>query len=159
MPNFRLFVSGIAPDVSQDDLRSRFASMGSTVVLHVPEPRVLAGEPLPRGFVHVEVADADEGRVRKLLQAVRALARKPNTLMARHLQFKCSFRRPEQPFGVMETLAQLIRLREWLAQDTFAFHAAQRQHVERAEAARGTRSTRLQAAPRGRGVSRGRRTA
>lgn len=69
----RLYVSGIAPDVSRDDVHKCFASLG-IVHVHTPPPRVLGDEVLPRGFVHVEVVDADEARTRRLMQAVRSPA-------------------------------------------------------------------------------------
>lgn len=66
----RLHISGVSPDISTQDLCAKFASLGTIVDCCRPEPRYLGGEPLHRDYAFVEVSDADEARLHKLVSAV-----------------------------------------------------------------------------------------
>lgn len=68
----RLHVAGVSSDISSQDLCAKFASLGTIVDCYRPEPRFLGDEPQHREYAFVEVSDADQARVHKLISAVFA---------------------------------------------------------------------------------------
>ena len=66
----RLFVAGIPPGVSEEEVRARFTSVGGTVSVELPAKRRLGNDILNRGFLHVDISGVENAAVRRLASAV-----------------------------------------------------------------------------------------
>lgn len=67
----RLYVSGLGPSISIDDLQEKFASAGRVLDVYRPEPRHLGVEVIQREYAFIEIAEEDRERAQKVVSAVR----------------------------------------------------------------------------------------
>ena len=77
-------MAGISPAIGEQELAARFELPGASVAVHQPEPRLLAQEPIERGFAFVDVKGVADNAVAKLAQVVC-----PSTPRAASLRHTC----------------------------------------------------------------------
>jgi hypothetical protein len=86
----RLYVGGLPPGITAEELAGRFAAFGEVVSAEVAPPRAGAGEAFPRDFGFVTLEPKDAGALERALQAYRGAKWRGGTL-------RCAAARPAGP--------------------------------------------------------------
>ncbi|KAL4426371.1 hypothetical protein ABPG77_004665 [Micractinium sp. CCAP 211/92] len=87
MAPVRLYVGGLPPDVTEEQLRARFTPFGAVSACCIAPPKVYGGASFPRNFGHVELEPRDEASLRRCISAYNGCRWKGAVL-------KCALARP-----------------------------------------------------------------
>lgn len=115
MAPVRLYVGGLPPDVSEEQLRARFTPFGAVSSCSLAPPKVYGGASFPRNFGHVELEPKDEAALRRCISAYNGCRWKGALL-------KCALARPHY----LERLRQPEQEKEVLVGALVGGHAGAR---------------------------------